>query len=66
MPETAQKMLDKFGLSLENVPSLQGFDIATEINALPVGSSFEVGDPLFERISPEKIAELQEKYKGGK
>ncbi len=66
MPDTAEKIMAKFGLSAQNLPSLQNFDVAKEIEALPAGHTFEAGEALFERIAPEKIAELQQKYGGAK
>ena len=62
MPETAEKMLAKFGLKIEDMPGLNNFDAAAEIQALKPGQAFEVGEPLFERIAPEKIEELKVKY----
>ena len=62
MPETAEKMLAKFSLSASDMPTLKGFDIKKEITALGAGKAFEVGDALFERITPEKIDELKQKY----
>ena len=64
MPDTAEKMLAKFGLKPEDMPSLKGFDVKKEITTLKAGLPFTVGDALFERITPEKIAELQQKYGG--
>ena len=65
MPDTSAKMLAKFGLKPEDMPTLKDFDVAEQITALKVGTSFEAGEALFERITPEKAAELQDKY-GGK
>lgn len=65
MPQTAEKMLAKFNLTPQDMPTLKNFKVAEQINALPAGTAFEVGDALFERISPEKMQELQDKY-GGK
>jgi len=62
MPQTAEKMLAKFGLKAEDMPKLKNFDAAKEIQALKPGHKFEVGEPLFERIAPEKIEELKAKY----
>ena len=62
MPDTAEKMLTKFGLSVNDMPSLKDFDVKKEISALSTGKEFEVGDALFERITPEKIEELKQKY----
>lgn len=64
MPDTAEKMLAKFGLKPEDMPSLKNFDVKKEITTLKAGLPFTVGDALFERITPEKIAELQQKYGG--
>ena len=65
MPQTTAKILAKFNLKPEDMPLLKDFSIAEQINALPTGTPFEAGDALFERITPEKMQELQEKY-GGK
>lgn len=65
MPQTAEKILAKFNLKPEDMPTLKNFNIAEQINALPAGTPFEAGEALFERITPEKMQELQEKY-GGK
>ena len=64
MPQTAEKMLAKFGLSAKDMPSLKGFDVEKEIMFLPAGHTFETGDALFERITEEKMTELQQKYGG--
>ena len=65
MPDTAEKILAKLGLSVEGL-SLKGFDVAKEIESLQAGQKFEVGEALFERIAPEKIEELKVKYGSGK
>ena len=62
MPDTAEKMLAKFSLSASDMPTLKGFDVRKEITALEAGKAFEVGEALFERITPEKIDELKQKY----
>ncbi len=62
MPETAEKMLGKFGLSLDTSKGLKDFSVQKEIDFLKPGTPFEVGDMLFERIAPERVIELQEKY----
>lgn len=64
MPDTAEKIMNKFGQTSADLPSLKDFDVLKEINALPAGHPFEAGDALFERITPEKTAELQQKYGG--
>ena len=46
------------------MPSLKGFNVEKEISALKAGHSFEAGEALFERITSEKAAELQQKYSG--
>ena len=63
MPETSAKMLSKFNLPSAN---LCNFDVAKEINFLQGGEAFEVGDMLFERIAPEKIEEMKNKYGSSK
>ena len=65
MPETSAKIMAKFGLSSADLPSLKDFKVADEITALAPGTAFEAGEALFERITPEKTAELQQKYGGG-
>ena len=64
MPDTAAKIMAKFGLSSADLPSLKDFNVAKEIEALKPGTAFEAGEALFERITPEKLAELQQKYGG--
>jgi methionyl-tRNA synthetase len=64
MPDTAAKIMAKFGLSEKDMPLLKDFDVAKEIAALSAGHAFEAGEALFERITPEKAAELQQTYGG--
>lgn len=64
MPETAVKIMAKFGLSGDDLPSLKDFKVAEEIKVLKPGTAFEAGEALFERIAPEKVEELQQKYGG--
>ncbi len=59
MPTAAQSMLDRLGVSLTG---LKNFDVRTELSVLNGGEKFEVGEPLFERITPEKMTELKQKY----
>ena len=40
----------------------KNFDVKEQIQFLKPGAKFEVGDALFERITPEKCQELKEKY----
>ncbi len=61
MPQTSAAIMNKLGLTLENC-SLKDFSVAKEINALQPGHKFEVGDALFERITPERTEELKAKY----
>lgn len=61
MPDTAAKIMAKLGLSLDGI-SLKDFSAAKEIEALAPGHKFEVGDALFERITPERTEELKIKY----
>lgn len=62
MPKVAENMLAKLGLSVQDMPSLKNFDVKEQIQFLKPGAKFEVGDALFERITPEKCQELKEKY----
>lgn len=64
IPETSEKMLAKFGLKSQDMPTLKNFNIAEQINTLKEGTPFEVGEALFERITPERATELQQKYGG--
>lgn len=64
IPDTANKIMQKFGLSCADFPCLANFDIAKEMQALPAGHEFCTGEALFERIAAEKIPELQQKYGG--
>ena len=59
MPTIAQSMLDRLGMPLAG---LKDFDVKKEMNVLKGGEKFEVGEVLFERITPEKTAELKQKY----
>lgn len=62
MPVTAEKMMNKLGLSMVDAPLLKDFDVKKEILAIKAGDKFEVGDMLFERITPEIVDELKIKY----
>ena len=42
------------------------FNVEKEMSALKAGHAFEAGEALFERITPERAAELQQKYSGAK
>ena len=62
MPKISEQMLARLGLGIADMPELKNFDISKEIEALKPGHKFEVGEALFERISPEKTQELKDKY----
>ena len=62
MPKISENMLAKFGLTSQDMPSLQNFNVRREIEFLKPTHKFEVGEALFERITPEKCEELKEKY----
>ncbi|MBS4773541.1 MAG: methionine--tRNA ligase [Proteobacteria bacterium] len=66
MPTVAAAMLERLGLKFEDMPSLDGFDVSAEITAVAPGRPFTVGEPLFERITPERIEELKQKYGSNK
>lgn len=61
MPETSVKMLMLFGLDGQNI-NLNNFNIQSEIEFLKPGHEFAIGEPLFERITPECLEELKNKY----
>lgn len=62
MPEISRQILEKLGLSVDDMPKLCGFDVKKEIEILKPGHKFSVGEALFERIAPEKVEELKIKY----
>ena len=62
MPKVAENMLAKFGLRVQDMPELKDFNVKEQIEFLKPGTKFEVGDALFERITPERCQELKEKY----
>ena len=66
MPATAESMLARLGLKMSDMPSLKDFNVAGEIEAVRPGQPFTVGEALFERITPEKVEELKQKYGSGK
>ena len=66
MPKIAEDMMNKLGLSLKDVGSIKDFNVAKEMNALQPGHKFSVGDTLFERITPERVEELKQKYGSAK
>lgn len=62
MPQTSENMLAHFGLKINASADLKDFDLARELAFFKGGENFEVGEALFERISPERLAELKTKY----
>lgn len=66
MPSTSEAMLERLGLKAQDIPSLKDFNIKNEISALKPGHKFNIGEALFERIAPEKIEELKERYGSSK
>ncbi len=66
MPTISASMLQRLGLTPADMPSLKDFDVSREIEALKPGTPFTVGETLFERITPEKIEELKQKYGSSK
>ena len=65
MPQTAEDMLARLGLKIDGA-LLKDFDVKKELCAIKEGQPFEVGEPLFERISPERVEELKAKYGSAK
>lgn len=66
MPTTAETMLNKVGINSKDVNNLKGFSVKDEIAILKAGHKFNVGDALFDRISPEQVEELKLKYGSNK
>lgn len=62
MPKVSESMLARLGLTSADMPKLNGFDVKKELQALQPGHKFEVGEPLFERITPARTEELKAKY----
>ncbi len=62
MPQTAENMLQRLGTSLVDMPGLKGFDVKSQLQAVVAGTPFTVGELLFERITPERVEELKQKY----
>ncbi len=61
MPETADKMLAILNLKPEPVWTVK--PMSSYLTELPAHSSFNPSDPLFQKISPERVQELKLKYK---
>jgi methionyl-tRNA synthetase len=62
LPTTSNKILNKLNLTETDLPNFDTLNIEKELNFFDKGHKFEVGDPLFERITPERVDELKEKY----
>ncbi|MBO7097422.1 MAG: methionine--tRNA ligase [Alphaproteobacteria bacterium] len=62
MPHTSEKMLALFNLNINPNADLKDFDLQKEMAYFKGSEPFEIGEALFERISPERIAELKTKY----
>ncbi len=61
MPETAEKMLALVGEPVDFVWPTE--KMATYLTTLPTGRAFLPSDPLFSKITPERLEELKVKYK---
>ena len=66
MPETAENMLARLNLKIDERSGLKDFNVSDEMVFFKGGESFEVGEALFERISPERVEELKAKYGSAK
>lgn len=66
MPKVSENMLARLNLHIDTVGVLKDFDVKKEIESIKAGSPFEVGDMLFERITPERVEELKNKYGSSK
>ena len=66
MPQTSESMLSRLGLTMADIPNIKNFNISQELSALEAGHPFTVGEALFERITPEKVEELKQKYGSSK
>ncbi len=61
MPETAEKMLALVGEPVDFVWPTE--KMATYLTTLPAGRAFLPSDPLFNKITPERLEKLKVKYK---
>ena len=61
IPETAEKILGAIHTSGDWI-----MDVDKEMNAIAKGHDFEIPASVFTKISPEKVAELNEKYNAKK
>lgn len=62
MPTVAQKMLDILGLKPETVDFAE-FDASSFLSFLKGGEAFTMTEPLFQKVTPERVEELKIKYK---
>jgi len=62
MPQTSQNMMARLGLKIDEHSGLKDFDVSKELTFFKGSEAFEVGEPLFERLSPERLEELKQKY----
>ncbi len=66
MPQTSENMMARLNLKIDEHSGLKDFNVSNEITFFKGGEPFEVGEPLFERITPERLEELKQKYGSGK
>ncbi len=66
MPETSENMMARLDLKIDEHAGLKDFNVQKELLAVKEGMPFEVGEPLFERITPERTEELKAKYGSAK
>ncbi len=60
MPQTARQMLDLFEVN-EQIAFPMG-KMVSYLTGLKPGTPFKLSNPLFQKILPERVAELKEKY----
>lgn len=60
MPQTARQMLDLFEVN-EQIEFPMG-KMVSYLTGLKPGTPFKLSNPLFQKILPERVAELKEKY----
>ncbi|MBR1915254.1 MAG: methionine--tRNA ligase [Alphaproteobacteria bacterium] len=66
MPETSENMMARLDLKIDEHAGLKDFNVQKELLAVKEGMPFKVGEPLFERITPERTEELKAKYGSAK
>lgn len=62
MPQTAENMLARFNLKINEHADLKDFNLKKELSYFKGSEPFDVSDALFERILPERVQELKIKY----